>query len=92
MSNKDTWSLYDYFDVWGNAEDGWDVNDVSKEFDDLYIDPSATNEDIVDYLKSIGYFANDVQMSDLEILDNGDMIEFNKADDGMPICRLQLNY
>lgn len=87
-----TWTLIDYFDVWGNAEDGWEVNNQSVEFDDIYIDPSTTDEELVDYLKSIGYLAKHVKTSDLEIYDDGDMIEFFKADDGMPICRLQRNF
>jgi hypothetical protein len=91
MSNN-TWSFVDYYDVLGNAEDGWDVNGVSVEFDDLYLDPDITDEEIVEYLKNIGYFTEDVQLSDLEIWDDGNMIEFSKADDGMPLCRLQRNY
>ena len=91
MGNN-TWSLVDYFDVWGNPEDGWEVNNLSIEFDDLYLDPDITDEEIVDYLKSIGYFNKDVTMADLEIEDSGDMIEFFKADDMMPLCRLQRNW
>ena len=86
------WSLVDYFDVWGNEVDGWDVNNSSIEFDDLYIDPTASNEEIVDYLKSIGYFASTVTLDQLTIEDGGDYIEFFQASDGMPLCRLDRNY
>jgi len=92
MAQNNMWTLVDYFDVWGNEEDGWEVNNLSTEFDDLYIDPESTDEEIVAFLKDIGYFNRDVQVSDLEIWDDGDIIEFFKADDGMPICRLQRNY
>ena len=90
--DNNTWTLIDYFDVWGNAEDGWEVNNLSPEFDDLYLDPDITHEEIVDYLKSIGYFNKDVTMADLDIWDDGDIIEFSKADDLMPLCRLQRNW
>ena len=90
--DSNMWSLIDYFDVWGNAEDGWEVNNSSTEFDDLYLDPTITNEEIVDYLKSIGYFAPTVTMDQLTIEDGGDYIEFFKADDGMPLCRLDRNW
>lgn len=86
------WSLYDYFDVWGNAEDGYEVNNQSLEFDDLYIDPNSSDADIVEYLKQIGYFANDVKMSDLEIWDDGEVIEFFRAEDMLPLCRLEKNW
>ena len=92
MANNNMWSLVDYFDVWGNEEDGWEVNNLSIEFNDLYLAPDITNEEIIDYLKNIGYFTKDVQMSDLSICDDGDMIEIEKADNGMPLCRLQRNY
>ena len=32
-----TYRLIDYYDVWGNAEDGWDVNDVTEVADDINI-------------------------------------------------------
>ena len=86
------WSLVDYFDVWGNEVDGWEVNNSSIEFDDLYIDPTSSNEEIVDYLKSIGYFAPTVTLDQLTIEDGGDYIEFFQASDGMPLCRLDRNY
>lgn len=88
-----TWTLFDYFDVWGNAEDGWEVNDQSMEFDDLYIADDATDEELIAYLKSINYLSEYVQLGkDVVIEDNGDMIEIFKADDLMPICRLQRNW
>lgn len=92
MANNNTWALIDYFDVWGNAEDGWDVNNVSKEFDDLVIADDATDQDIIDYLISIGYLAHGVTTDDIVIEDGGDYIEFFAAEDGRPICRLDRNY
>ena len=86
-----TWSLIDYFDVWGNKEDGWEVNNLSVEFEDLYIADDVTDEDLIDYLKDIGYLAKELEVSEIEIWDSGDMIELSKADDGMPICRLTRN-
>lgn len=86
------WTLIDYFDVWGNEEDGWEVNDQSIEFDDLYLDPYITEEELVEYLKSIGYFASNVTMTDLEIENGGDYIEFFQASNMMPLCRLDRNW
>ena len=91
MGNN-TWSLVDYFDVWGNAEDVWEVNNASVEFDDLYLDPEITDEELVDYLKYIDYFTKFVTVDQLIIEDGGDHIEFFQASDGKPICRLDRNY
>ena len=85
------WTLVDYFDVWGNPEDGFEVNNLSKEFDDLVIADDATNEDLVDYLISIGYLTPDAK-GKVEVEDMGDMIEFTVAETGEPICRLEPTY
>ena len=85
------WTLVDYFDVWGNPEDGYEVNNLSKEFDDLVIADDATNEDLVDYLISIGYLTPDAK-GKVEVEDMGDMIEFTVAETGEPLCRLEPTY
>ncbi|MBS5368967.1 MAG: hypothetical protein KHY19_05845 [Coprobacillus cateniformis] len=43
------YKLVDYFDVWGNEEEGWEVNDLCTIFDDLYMEDDITDEDIIDY-------------------------------------------
>ena len=36
-----TWTIIDYFDVWGNAEDGWEVNNQCEICNDLNITDDA---------------------------------------------------
>ena len=86
------YDLVDYFDVWGNEEDGWEVNNQSVEADDIFISDDTTDEELLDYLKGIRYFNQDVKLSDIYIdWGDGDFIEIFKADDMMPICSLRIN-
>ena len=45
---KGEWALWNYFDVWGNEEDGWDVNDLCKEREGLEI--PERDDEIIDFL------------------------------------------
>lgn len=84
-----TWSLINYFDVLGNAKDGYEVNDQCIEFADLVIADDATDKDILNYLKKIGFLTTS-DMRKLMIEDLGDHIEISKKD-GYPICGLSIN-
>lgn len=88
------YELVDYFDVWGNAEDGWEVNNQSvwDDADDIYMSDDTTDTELIDYLKGIRYLNDNVKESDLYIdWGDGDFIEIFKADDMMPICSLRVN-
>lgn len=86
------WRLIDYFDVWGNAEDGYEVNNQSIEFEDLIITDDATDQDIFNYLKDvIGYFGPEAKFEDMSF-DGDDMfIEISTTHNGAwyPLCRLE---
>ena len=83
------WRLIDYFDVWGNEEDGWEVNDQTELFDDLVITDDATDEDIINYLISIGYLAKETQTDAVSIdwIDD-DIAEIVQVYNDMPLGRL----
>lgn len=83
------YDLINYFDVWGNAEDGWDVNDLSKDEEDIYIDDSLSDEEIVDFLIDQVGFLSPSARGKIEVWDNGDMIEFSVAETGEPLGRLE---
>lgn len=84
-----TWSLINYFDVWGNAKDGYEVNNQCIEFADLVIADDATDKDILNYLKEIGFLTTS-DMRKLMIENLGDYIEISKKD-RYPICGLIIN-
>lgn len=47
--------LLDYWDVWGNAEDGWEVNDLCVAIEGIEIAENATDNDIIEYLIQNGF-------------------------------------
>jgi hypothetical protein len=82
--------LVDYFDVWGNKRDGFEVNNLSVVEDEIYISEDSTNKEIVQFLKRIGYFKKSVRMNMVDVYNDGEFIEFFQKKDGMPIGRLEV--
>jgi len=85
------YTLINYFDVWGNKKDGYEINNQCVEFDDLVIADDATPKEICTYLKSIKMLATD-DMRRLEVIDWGDLIEVNERKTGKPLFGLMMNY
>lgn len=85
------YELINYFDVWGNAEDGWEINNQCVELRDLVITDGATDKDILNYLVDIGFLVTS-DMRKLVVENNGDMIEIFEKKSMKPICRLQQIY
>lgn len=91
-SMTESYGVYDlinYFDVWGNEEDGWDVNDLSRDETDIYISDDLTDEEIVDYLIDEVGFLSPQARGNVEVWNDGDMIEFSVASTGEPLGRLE---
>ena len=86
MTSK--WQLIDYFDVWGNANDGWDVNDCRVVEENIWLDNSVTNKEILKYLEKIGYL-NTSDMRKLVVEDIGDIIEINQRKGNKPLYSLR---
>ena len=84
------YSLINYFDVWGNAKDGWEVNNQCVEFDDLVITDDATEKDILKYLVSIGFLATSDRRK-VKIDDLGDYMEIYAVKGNMPLGLLMAN-
>ena len=51
------YALVNYFDVWGNEKDGWEINNQCVEFDDLHISEDATEKNILDFLVMLGFLS-----------------------------------
>jgi len=85
------YSLINYFDVWGNAKDGWEVNNQCVEYDDLYISDDCTHKEILTYLKQTGFLTT----SDMRrlVVDSccSDGIEIFERKGMKPICGLRLS-
>ena len=82
------WRLINYFDVWGNEKDGWDINNCRVEFSDLVIADDATNKEILNYLKEIGFLTTS-DMRKVRIIHGGDRIEIEAVKGYRPLGALE---
>lgn len=85
-----TYTLINYFDVWGNEVDGYEVNNQCVEAEDIVIADDATDADIINYLQLAGYL-NTNETSLFNVEDNGDFIEIFVKETGMPLYGLRRN-
>ena len=69
-----TYSLINYFDVWGNAKDGWEVNNLCTEKTGITITDDATDKD----MRKVKIDTSD-----------GDMMEIYAVKGMQPLGRLQ---
>lgn len=90
------YKLVDYFDVWGNAEDRWQVNNLTSYYDTdetcLRISEDATDEEIIEFLERIGYLTEEANRNEavhLESQDN-EIIEIVQTKDDYPLGRLEM--
>ena len=51
------YKLIDYYDVLGNEEDGYEVNNLCTCTTGIEIADDATDADIINYLKSINFLS-----------------------------------
>lgn len=82
------YQLIDYFDVLGNSEDGYEVNNLSREFE-VILPYDSTIEDVINTLISKGYFTPLATRWTVEAWDDGEIIELYQVEDGFPLCRLE---
>ena len=82
-----TMQLINYTDVWGNQEDGFEVNNLCYE--DIFIEieeDSVSNKDILETLWGMGFLKTaDVDL--YEVFDDSYIIEFFAKETGEPLFR-----
>ena len=88
------YKIVDYFDVWGNPIDGWEVNNLTSYYDTdetcLRISEDATDEEIIDFLIQIGYLLPIAKETVyLESQDN-EFIEIVEKKYDYPLGRLEM--
>lgn len=83
------YELIDYFDVWGNETDGYEVNNQCVLETEIVMSDNWTNDELVDFLKRIEYLCKDVRTEDLEITGDYFYIEIFNKENNYPLCRLQ---
>lgn len=80
--------LVNYFDVWGNEKDGYEVNNLCTEADDLWIDDDSTLKEIAKFLVQIGFLVTS-DMRKLYFEDDGTYIEIYQRKGMYPLGRLE---
>lgn len=83
------YKLIDYFDVWGNKVDGWEINNLCTVKEDIIIAEDSTDEEIIYFLISIGYFKESARDVVYIECSEGDIIEFFEKETDKPICVLE---
>lgn len=86
------YTLVNYFDVWGNAKDGYEVNNLCKEETGITITDDASEKDILNYLVLIGFLAtSDMRKVRIDTTD-WDMMEIYAVKDNYPLGSLRREF
>lgn len=83
--------LINYFDVWGNEEDGYEVNDLCVEETDIFIADNSTDQEVLSLLVRIGFLTTD-DPEKVCIKWESDMIEIEGVETGIPLGRLEKEF
>lgn len=86
------WELWDYFDVWGNADDGYEVNNLAKIEEDIVLADDTSDDELIDFLIRIEYLTPECSTENIEIVSDVDYIELFRKDDHFPICCFRRQY
>jgi predicted RNA binding protein YcfA (HicA-like mRNA interferase family) len=81
------WSIYS-LDVWGNEEDGFEVNNRQRAGDIEILD-GASDEDIIKTLKQEGFLKAKVKASQIHIDGDDYAMNVDDAETGEPIYQLE---
>ena len=82
--------LINYFDVWGNEKDGWEINNLCTEWENKMIDGELTNEKLFLLLKQMNFINKGVRINQLNFIDNGNgIIEIEQSYNNSPLCRIE---
>lgn len=87
FSNIDEYKLINYFDVWGNAADGWEINNLCDEFNFISEDQE---KNIIQVLKNKGFLNKTCRLNQFDIYNDGYIIEFNTKKELKPLFRVEL--
>ena len=82
------YQLIDYFDVWGNEKDGYEVNNMCVEEENIWLDDDITPKEILEWLRKNQFLTT----SDLRVLaveDLGEIIEIYQRKGMYPLYSLR---
>jgi hypothetical protein len=85
-----TFELVDYFDVWGNEEDGFQVNNamvIGRGIDEKVV---KNKRSIMKYLKDTGFLKTDARGRDIIVTGYDEFIEVVENKNHYPLCCFQV--
>lgn len=82
---KVVFEVVNHYDVWGNEDDGWEVNDSSNA-GEIEFDSEPSDEEIWDALVNTGIAYG--SFKDAEFESHGDGIAINYKKNGRPVFTL----
>lgn len=85
------YTLINYFDVWGNAKDGYEVNNQCVVERGIFISDTATDKEIANFLESAGYL-NTSDLRKVTIVYDGENIEIYQKRGMLPLFCLWPEY
>lgn len=96
MNPGDKWvkvEVYTY-DVWGNARDGYEVNDRYRFGTYSHVDALVARDDklLTRFLKEIGFLKKGVQTRSLEFDGDDTFVYVTAVKDGYPLCEVVFFY
>lgn len=83
------YKLIDYYDVLGNEEEGYEVNNLCTCVTGIEITDDATDTDIINYLKSINFLSEKATTETVEVDGDDLFIELTEKETGYPLGRLE---
>lgn len=86
LPKADVWTVWS-LDVWGNEEDGFEVNDRSR-VGTIRVRPNATDAEILRALVNGYFIKHTVRLKDVDIEDADDLIFIGDAKNGEPVLQL----
>ena len=84
-----TYTLVNYFDVWGNEEDGWDVNDCCVEREHIPFRANFELSEVLDWLVENKFLVTS-DPNRVGIRDDGSNLEVYEQGTEMPLFGLVL--
>lgn len=83
-----TWNVFTY-DVWGNDEDGFEVND-RYDWGSVKLPEDAPGKVVIQTIKDFGIFAQDALAEEFKIDGDGSIMVIEDARNDCPLCELIL--
>lgn len=83
------YTLVNYFDVWGNEKEGYEINNLCNEVEGITITDDATEKDILKYLVQIGFLTTSDRRKVRIDTTDWDMMEIYAVKGNYPIGSLR---